>query len=143
MDYSWLIFAVLSAITASLVAIFSKVGLQGIDTNTATAVRAVIMAVFLIIVIVVQGKLSNVSTVFANHKAIAFIALSGVAGALSWLFYFLAIKSGKVSQVVPIDRMSVVFALVLAFLFLGEKVSLKVGIGAALMVAGAILVALG
>lgn len=143
MDYSWLIFAVLSAITASLVAIFSKVGLQGVDTNTATAVRAVIMAVFLIIVIVVQGKLSNVSTVFANHKALVFIALSGVAGALSWLFYFLAIKSGKVSQVVPIDRMSVIFALVLAFLFLGEKVSLKVGIGAALMVAGAILVALG
>ncbi len=143
MDYSWLIFAVLSAITASLVAIFGKIGLQGVDTNTATTVRAVIMAVFLILVIVVQGKLSNVNIVFANHKAIAFIALSGVAGALSWLFYFLAIKSGKVSQVVPIDRMSVVFALVLAFLFLGEKVSLKVGIGAALMVAGAILVALG
>jgi len=143
MVYSWLIYAILSAVTASLVAIFGKIGLQSIDTNTATAVRAVIMAVFLIIVIILQGKLDQVSTVFANHKALLFIVMSGVAGALSWLFYFLAIKSGKVSQVVPIDRMSVIFALVLALLFLGEKVSLKVGIGAALMTAGAILVALG
>ena len=143
MVYSWLVFAILSAVTASLVAIFGKIGLQNIDTNTATAVRAVIMAVFLIMVIIIQGKLDQVGTVFANHKALLFIVFSGVAGAMSWLFYFLAIKSGKVSQVVPIDRMSVIFALVLAFLFLGEKVSLKVGIGAALMTAGAILVALG
>ena len=143
MVYSWLVFAILSAVTASLVAIFGKIGLQGVDTNTATAVRAVIMAVFLIMVIIIQGKLDQVGTVFSNHKALLFIVFSGVAGAMSWLFYFLAIKSGKVSQVIPIDRMSVIFALVLAFLFLGEKVSLKVGIGAALMTAGAILVALG
>jgi transporter family protein len=74
-------------------------------------------------VIVIQGKLDQVGTVFSNHKALLFIVFSGIAGAMSWLFYFLAIKSGKVSQVVPIDRMSVIFALVLAFLFLGEKVS--------------------
>lgn len=143
MAYAWLIFALLSAVTAALVAIFGKIGLQEIDANTATAVRAVIMAIFLIIVISIQGKLNQVTTVFANHKALLFIAFSGVAGALSWLFYFLAIKAGKVSQVVPIDRLSVVFALILAFLFLGEKLSLLVGIGAALITAGGILIALG
>lgn len=143
MEYSWLLFALLSAATASLVALFGKIGLQGIDSNTATTVRAVIMAAFLVIVIIVQGKLSNVSTIFSNHKALFFIVLSGVAGATSWLFYFLALKLGKVSQVVPIDRLSVVFALVLAFFFLSEKISLKVGIGAALVTAGGILIALG
>jgi len=143
MDYSWLIFALLSAITAALVAIFGKIGLQGVDANTATTVRAIIMALFLVGVILIQGKLSNIPTIFANHKALVFIILSGIVGALSWLFYFLALNYGKVNQVVPMDRLSIVFAIVLALLFLGEKISLKVGIGAALVAAGAILIALG
>ncbi|MCX7786395.1 MAG: EamA family transporter [Spirochaetes bacterium] len=142
-DYLWLIFALLSAATASLVAIFGKIGLQGIDSNTATAVRAVIMALFLIGVVIAQGKLSLVSTIFGNSKAILFIVLSGVAGAVSWVFYFLALKVGKVYQVAPIDRLSMVFAMVLAVIFLGEKVSLKAAIGAAIMVVGAILITLG
>jgi bacterial/archaeal transporter family protein len=143
MDSLWIIFALLSAIAASLVAIFGKIGLQGIDTNTATAIRAVIMALFLFGVLVAQGKLANIRPILENHKALLFITLSGVAGAVSWLFYFIALKGAKVSQIVPIDRLSVVFALVLAFLFLGEKISLQAGIGVALMVAGGILVALG
>ncbi|MEM4637686.1 MAG: EamA family transporter [Candidatus Woesearchaeota archaeon] len=143
MDYMWLIFALLSAVFAALVAIFGKIGLQGIDSNTATAVRAIIMALFLIGVIIFQGKLKDISPILNNSKALLFIVLSGVAGALSWLFYFIAIKSGEVSKVVPIDRLSVVFAIVLAFIFLGEHISLKTGIGAALITAGAILIALG
>ena len=143
MEYTWLIFALLSAVAASFVAIFGKIGLQGIDTNTATAIRAVVMAAFLIGVIVLQGKLSNVGPILANHKALLFIVLSGLVGAISWLFYFLALKSAEVSKIVPIDRMSVVFALLLAFFILGEKISLKAGIGAALVVAGGILIALG
>jgi len=142
-DYLWLVFALLSAVTAGLVALFGKLGLQGIDTNTATAVRAVIMALFLVGVVVAQGKLANVQTILGNSRALLFIVLSGVAGALSWVFYFLALKLGKVSQVAPIDRLSMVFAMVLAVLFLGEKISLRVGLGAALMVAGAIIVTLG
>ena len=142
-DYLWLVFALLSTLTASLVAIFGKIGLQGIDSNTATAIRAVIMALFLIGVVIVQGKLANVSAILGNGKAILFIVLSGVAGAVSWIFYFLALKVGKVYQVAPIDRLSMVFAMILAVLFLGEKVSLKAGIGAAIMVAGAILITLG
>ena len=143
MDQIWIIFALLSAASAALVAIFGKIGLTGLDTNTATAIRAVIMALFLIGVIIVQGKLAEIRTIISSSRALFFIILSGIAGAVSWLFYFLALKNAKVSQVVPIDRLSVVFALVLAFLFLGEKISLKAGIGAALVVAGGILIALG
>ncbi|WPX07766.1 EamA family transporter [Anaerocellum danielii] len=143
MNYLWLIFGLLSALFASLVAIFGKIGLKGIDTNVATAIRAVIMAAFLIIVVAFQGRLSKVSDVFADKKAILFIVLSGVAGAMSWLFYFLALKNGKVQQVAPIDRLSVVFAIVLAAIFLGEKVSFYTAIGVLLIAAGSIFVALG
>jgi bacterial/archaeal transporter family protein len=141
-EYLWLLFALLSAVTAALVGLFGKLGLAEIDSNTATAIRAVIMALFLIAVVLLEGKLANVSTILANRTAMIYIVITGIAGALSWLFYFLALKLGKVTQVVPIDRLSIVFAIVLATLFLGEKLNWKVGIGAALMAAGAILIAI-
>lgn len=140
---AWLIYALLSAVTAALVAIFGKIGLQHLDANTATAIRAVVMAVFLVGVVVVQGKLSLVTTVLADKKALLFVVLSGVAGALSWLFYFMAIKSGNVSRVAPIDKLSVVFAVILAVILFGEKVSLVAAAGVALITAGALMVALG
>ncbi|NPE51382.1 EamA family transporter [Dickeya dadantii] len=140
---SWLLYALLSALCAALVALFGKIGLQQLDANTATAIRAVIMALFLVGVVVAQGKTSMFGTVLANHKAMVFIVLSGVAGALSWLFYFMALKSGTVAQVAPIDKLSVVFAVILAALLLGEKVSLLAGVGVAMISAGALLVALG
>jgi transporter family protein len=143
MDYAWLIFAILSAITAALVAVFGKIGLESVDANTATMIRAGIMFAFLVLVIAFTGKIEHFTTIFSNSRALFYISLSGIAGALSWLFYFLALKLGKVSQVVPIDRLSIVFALILAVLIVGEKISLKIGIGAALMVIGAIIVALG
>ncbi|WP_225087343.1 EamA family transporter [Pectobacterium colocasium] len=140
---SWLIYALLSAVCAALVAIFGKIGLQNLDANTATAIRAVIMALFLVGVVVAQGKLALVGEVVANKKALLFIVLSGVAGALSWLFYFVALKNGNVAQVAPIDKLSVVFAVVLAVILLGEKISLMAGAGVALISVGALLVALG
>ncbi|MEN0583199.1 MULTISPECIES: EamA family transporter [unclassified Kosakonia] len=140
---AWLIYALLSALTAALVAIFGKIGLQHLDANTATAIRAVVMAIFLVGVVVVQGKLSLISTVFADKKALLFVVLSGVAGALSWLFYFMAIKTGNVSRVAPIDKLSVVFAVILAVVLFGENVSLISGAGVALITAGALMVALG
>jgi len=139
---AWLIYALLSAITAAAVAILGKIGLQQLDANTATAIRAVIMAVFLIGVVIVQGKFQLVQTIVQDKKAIFVIALSGIAGALSWLFYFMAIKVGKVSQVAPIDKLSVVFAVVFAVILFGEKISLWAGVGVALIAIGAILVAL-
>lgn len=143
MDQLWLVFGLLSAITASLVAIFGKIGLQGVDANTATAVRAVIMALFLVIVAAAQGNLGQIPAILADKKTISFIILSGIAGALSWLFYFLALKYGKVSQVAPIDKLSVVLATIIAILFLGEKISILNGIGVTLIALGAILVAFG
>jgi len=142
MNYLWLIFALLSAFTAALVAIFGKIGLQNLDTNTATAIRAIVMAIFLILVIAIQGKFDQISIILSDHKAVMYIILSGVAGGLSWLFYFLALKIGDVSKVVPIDRLSVVFALLIAVLFLGEKFSLKIAFGTLLMAIGAIFVVL-
>lgn len=139
---AWLIYALLSAVTAALVAILGKVGLQHLDANTATAVRSVVMSIFLVGVVFVQGKLNLISTVMNDKKALLIISLSGVAGALSWLFYFMAIKVGNVSQVAPIDKLSVVFAVVLAVILFGEKVSFLGGVGVALIAFGAILVAL-
>ena len=138
---TWLLYALLSAGSAALVSIFGKVGLQGIDSNAATAVRSIIMAVFLVGVVAVQGHLRSLSTVFADKKALLFIALSGIAGATSWLVYFLALKAGKVSQVAPIDKLSVVFAVILAMLIFGERVSLLHGIAIALIALGGIIIA--
>lgn len=139
----WLIYALLSALTAALVAIFGKIGLQNLDANTATAIRSVIMALFLVGVVIAQGKFNLVNDILANKKALLFIALSGIAGALSWLFYFLAIQHGNVSQVAPIDKLSVVFAVVLAVILFGESISLVAASGVALITIGALMVALG
>ena len=143
MEKLWLVFGLLSAVMAALVAVFGKIGLQSVDANTATAIRSVIMAVFLILVVVCQGSLAEIPAVLADKKAITYITLSGVAGALSWLFYFLALKFGNVSQVAPIDKLSVVIATVIAVSLLGEKISILGGIGVGLIALGAIFVALG
>ncbi len=139
---SWLLFAILSAVCAALVGIFGKVGLQNIDSNTATAVRAIIMALFLLVVVTIEGNLHKIPTIISDKKNFLFIVLSGIAGATSWLFYFLALKTGKVTQVAPIDKLSVVLAAVIAIIFLGEKISLINGVGIGLITVGVILAAL-
>ncbi|MCM3584338.1 EamA family transporter [Mesobacillus maritimus] len=139
---SWLIFAILSAVFAALVSIFGKIGLQEVDSNTATLIRAVIMAIFLFGVVLFQGNLGKIPEVMEDRKALLFIVLSGVAGASSWVFYFLALKMGEVSKIAPVDKLSVVVAAVLAVFFLGEKISLLNGFGIALITVGVILTAL-
>jgi len=142
MALSWIILALLSAVFAALVAIFGKVGLDKIDSTTATAVRAVVMALFLIAVVGIQGKFGKIHEVIENHKALYYIILSGVAGALSWIFYFLALKIGPVSGVVSLDKLAIVFAVIFAAIFLAEKFTLLTGIGVVLMAVGAILIGL-
>ena len=139
---AWLVYALLSALCAAFVSIFGKVGLTGLDSSAATAVRAAIMALFLMGVVVAEGHAADLPQVFADRKALAFVALSGIAGALSWLFYFLALKDGAVTQVAPIDKLSVVFAVVLAAIIFGEKVSLTHGIAIAMIAAGGLLLAI-
>ena len=139
---SWLIFALLSAISAAFVSIFGKIGLSGLDSSAATAVRAVIMAIFLVCVMTAEGHMADLSTVFADRKALLFIALSGIAGATSWLFYFMALKTGNVSQVAPIDKLSVVFAVLLAAILFHEKVSLIHTVAITLIAAGGLILAI-
>jgi transporter family protein len=83
MTYLWLIFALLSAITAALVSIFGKIGLKGIDANTATAVRSIIMAAFLVFVVLIQGKLNQIPSIISNRKTIVFIVLSGIGSIMN------------------------------------------------------------
>lgn len=136
----WIIYALLSAIFAAGVAIFGKIGIKDVDSTLATTVRSIIMALFLVVVAVSLHKFQQLENI--NSKAWIFIALSGVAGALSWLFYFYALKTGPVSGVVALDRLSVVFAVVLAILFLGEHLNWYSTLGAILLTGGAILMTL-
>ena len=138
----WWVYALLSSAAAALVAIFGKMGLQGVDSTLATALRSIIMAVFVVLAALLLGKFDGFTLASLSGRAWVFIALAGVSGALSWLFYFFALKIGLVSKVVVIDRLSVVFALVLAALFLGEAFTWKTVAGAVLMVGGALIIAL-
>jgi transporter family protein len=136
----WIIFALCSALFAALVAIFGKLGVTAVDTTLATTVRAVIMAVFLIMASLLLGKAPLLHTI--NNKALLYITLSGIAGAMSWLFYFFALKFGPASKVAALDRLSVVFVFIVALMFLGEKFSYNSAIGATLIAAGAVLMTL-
>lgn len=135
----WLVYALLSALTAGLVAIFGKLGLSKIDTTLATTLRALIMAGFFVVVSISLNKFKGFSFDDLNGRQWLFIVLAGLAGALSWLFYFASLKIGEASKVAAIDRLSIVFVFVFAMLFLGEKFSLTGVAGAALITGGAIL----
>jgi transporter family protein len=137
---TWIIYALLSAFFASLVAIFAKIGLPKTDPILATSVRAVIMAVFLVIVSLALNKL-NLHAV-GDRKTWMFIILSGLAGAVSWIFYFWALKLGPTAGVAVLDRLSVVFVTILAALFLSESLTVKSILGVLLMVTGAIVMTL-
>jgi transporter family protein len=135
---TWILFAFLSALFASLVAIFGKIGTQNIDSTIATSVRSIIMAITVIGFMSIRGGWSSIHNI--PSKAWLFIVLSGISGAASWLVYFEALKLGPASKVAVIDRLSVVFTLILAWILLGEKMSWGVALGGLFMVAGALLV---
>lgn len=140
-SWLWLPLAFGSAFFAALVAIFGKIGVDKIDSTVATMVRSAIMFLFMLAAVLISGKFGDVAGI--KGKATLFIILAGVAGAVSWILYFWALKVGKASQVAPIDRFSAVITLILAAAFLSEKISWKTGLGAVIMTIGAILVALG
>ncbi len=137
---NWIVYALLSALFASLVAIFGKIGLKDLDSTLATTIRSIVMAVFLVAVSFSLGKFGMLESL--NSRALTFIVLSGVAGAISWLFYFFAIKIGPTSAVAAIDKTSVVFVLILALIFLGESFTYMKAGGAILVVLGALLMVL-
>lgn len=134
---AWVVYALLAALFAALVGVLGKVGVRDVDTTAATAVRAVVMAVLLVGLAAALGRLGGLRTV--DGRALWFVVLSGAAGACSWLFYFLALRHGPVTGVAALDRLSVVLVFVLAVAFLGDPFSWRGAAGAALVVAGAIL----
>lgn len=137
---TWFLFALLSALFAGLVALFGKIGMKDIDSTLATTLRSFVMFAFLICMSFALGRFQNFPVL--SHKTILFIILSGIAGALSWLAYFFALKLGPASKVAVIDRLSIVFVIVFAALFLSEALTWKVILGAFLVVAGSIIIIL-
>ena len=136
---SWALYAALAALFAGLIPILGKHGLTNVDSTLATAVRSAVMTLFLVGVAGATGRLSAVGRL--DRQALVAIGLSGLAGALSWLFYFMALKDGPTAGVVGIDRTSVVLAVLFAAIFLAEPISTRSALGAALVVVGALLMA--
>ncbi|HMU82758.1 MAG TPA: EamA family transporter [Leptospiraceae bacterium] len=134
----WITYALLSAFFAALVAIFAKLGMSKVDSDLATAIRTVVILVLAWSIAWFRGKLDGI--VNLDRSAILFLVLSGLATGFSWLFYFRAMQMGKVSQVAPIDKLSLAIVIVLSALFLGEAITWKVALGAALIIAGTIVV---
>jgi len=134
---SWIYYAVLSAMAAGATAILAKVGIQGVPSNLATAVRTAVVVVFAWGIVVVRGETVGLRDL--KGRTLVFLVLSGVATGLSWLAYFKALQLAPASKVAPIDKLSLPITVALAWLTLGEPISLRLGIGIGLMVAGAIL----
>ncbi|KKS96462.1 MAG: hypothetical protein UV73_C0010G0047 [Candidatus Gottesmanbacteria bacterium GW2011_GWA2_43_14] len=137
---SWIIYALLSAVFAALVAILAKIGITGVNSNLATAIRTVVILLFAWGIVFAQGTFRDLGSI--SRYSMIFLILSGIATGLSWLFYFRALQLGNASQVAPIDKLSLVFTIILAAVFLKEKLSPQVALGALLMSAGAILITL-
>lgn len=138
----WLVVALLSAFSAALVAIFGKIGLKNLDSTLATTIRSIIMALFLIIISLSLGKFKGFDLQSLSGKDWFWITMAGVAGASSWLFYFWALKLTTATKVVVIDRLSLVFVIILAGIFLSEVIGWKTVLGAILMISGAIIISL-
>lgn len=137
---SWLFWAILAAVFAALTAIFGKVGVANIDSDFATFIRTIVVVVALGFLVWLTGKAQPISAL--SPKTLIFLVLSGLATGASWLCYFKALQLGKVSQVAPIDKLSVVFVAMIAAVFLGEKLSVLGWSGVVLIGVGAVLVAI-
>lgn len=136
----WFIFAILSAVFAALTSILAKVGIDGVNSNLATAVRTVVVAIMawgMVFLTNAQTGLAGIS-----RKSWIFLILSGLATGASWLCYYRALQIGEASKVVPIDKLSVVFTLILAFVFLHEQFTIKSVLGCLLIGAGTLLMVL-
>jgi bacterial/archaeal transporter family protein len=130
----WWIYALLSAFFASLTAIFAKIGITNVNSNLATAIRTVVILVVAWGIVFARGEAKGLATL--SKQNVLFLIISGVATGLSWIFYFKALQLGKVSQVAPVDKLSVALTIVLSVIFLGEALTIKTAIGALLIIAG-------
>lgn len=133
-DNRWLLYAVLSAVFAALTSILAKIGITGIESNLATAIRTGVVLVMAWLIVFAKGKQSQITT--TDRKELSFICLSGITTGVSWLCYYYAIQNGIVSVVVPIDKMSIVVTVAFAYFVLKEKLTVKARIGLCFMVCG-------
>ena len=136
----WWIYALLSALFAALTAVFAKVGIKGVDSDLATAIRTVVILVIAWLIAFAKGSTAAISGL--SKQNLLFLTLSGLATGLSWIFYFKALQIGKVSQVAPVDKLSVAIAIVLSVLFLGEALTWKNAVGAVLIISGTLVLIL-
>jgi transporter family protein len=133
----WWIYALLSAFFAALTAIFAKIGIKGVDTDLATAIRTAVILLIAWGIAIFRGSVETIGSLTKVNWT--FIVLSGCATGLSWICYFKALQMGKVSQVAPVDKLSVAIAIILAVIFLKEPLTLKQAAGAGLIIAGSIV----
>lgn len=136
----WLLFALLSAVFAALTSILAKIGIDGVNSTLATAIRTVVvvaMAWGMVFLTGVQGGIADIS-----KRSWLFLILSGLATGASWLCYYYALQTGSVSKVVPVDKLSIIFTFILAFIFLHEEITVKSIIGCVLIGAGTLIMVL-
>ena len=136
----WFIFAILSAIFAALTSILAKIGIEGVNSNLATAVRSIVVVLMAWFMVFITGNQNGIVDI--SKKSWIFLILSGLATGASWLCYYKALQLGEASKVVPIDKLSIVITIVLAFIFLGEQITLKTLIGCCLIVIGTFIMIL-
>lgn len=134
----WLLYALLSALFASATAILAKIGITGVNSNLATAIRTIVILLITWSIVLFSGSFKSIKTLTFHN--ILFLVFSGIATGFSWLFYFKALQIGKVSKVVPIDKLSLLFTIIASFLILKETFSIKTLIGGILMSLGAIVI---
>lgn len=137
MKIMWLIFAILSSVFAALTSILAKIGIDGINSNLATAIRTAVVLALSWLMVFVTGAQSGISEI--NKRNWMFLILSGLATGASWLCYYKALQIGEASKVIPIDKMSVVLTLILAFIFLHEQFTTKTLVGIIFLTTGTIL----
>lgn len=133
----WWMYALLSALFASLMAIFAKIGITNVNSNLATAIRTVVILVVAWGLVLARGEAKGLANL--SRQNVLFLVISGLATGLSWLFYFKALQLGKVSQVAPVDKLSVALTIVLSVIFLGEALTIKTAIGALLIIVGTLV----
>ena len=136
----WWIYALLSALFAALTAIFAKIGVTNVNSNLATAIRTIIILLVAWGIVLARGEGKEITNISKN--SLLFLVISGLATGLSWIFYFKALQVGKVSQVAPVDKLSLALTLLLSFVFLKEALTIKTAIGAALIIAGTLVMIL-
>lgn len=137
MKIMWLIFAILSSVFAALTSILAKIGIDGVNSNLATAIRTAVVLALSWLMVFVTGAQSSISEI--NKRNWMFLILSGLATGASWLCYYKALQIGEASKVIPIDKMSVVLTLILAFIFLHEQFTAKTLVGIIFLTTGTIL----